>query len=181
MDYRETLRDLAAYHHGIVTVADAEAGDVPAVEVRKLAHRGALERIGHGVYRFRTGFPRDAGTQEAEAVAIAGPGALLEGESVLALNGLGHANPARIEVALTTQRRRRLPPWIVATRRTTVSPVDVTEYHGVPSLSVRAALMQVANRLPQDRWLDALTLARRRDLVSAEEERDLLAHVNGAR
>jgi len=173
--YRDTLRDIAAYSHGIVTVAEAEAADVPAVEVRKLAQRGTLERIGHGVYRFRHGFPRTRGTAEAEAVAIAGPGSLLEGESVLALTDLGHANPAHIEVALTTQRRRQLPSWIAVTRRTTLTPTDTTHYHGVPSLTVRAALAQVKDRLPRQRWLEALEKARRLDLVSADEERELRA------
>lgn len=173
VNYRDTLRDIAAYDHGIVTIANAEAVDVPAVEVRKLAQRGALERIGHGVYRFRHGFPRTRGTAEAEAVAIAGPGSLLEGESVLALTDLGHANPAHIEVALTTQRRRQLPSWIAATRRTTLKPADGTHYHGVPSVTVRVALAQVRERLPRQRWLEALEKARRLDLVSAEEEREL--------
>ena len=51
MNNREKLRWLAFDHHGIVTTDQAVAAGVPAVELRKLAARGALSRVGFGVYR----------------------------------------------------------------------------------------------------------------------------------
>lgn len=39
-----------AEDHGVVTVLEAEDIGVPAVEVRKLAYRGALKSYGKGVY-----------------------------------------------------------------------------------------------------------------------------------
>lgn len=172
MNYREQLRRVAAYQHGIVTTTDADEHDIPAVELRKLTLRGAIRRIGHGVYRFDE-FPRTAGTVEAEAVAIVGDDAYLEGESVLALLGLGHANPARIEVATTRQNRRTLPRWIKATRRTTLKEDETTYYHGVPSVHLEKALLQTKHKIPRARWEEAVSQAERHELIGPDEANDL--------
>lgn len=50
MTYREQLREIALDQYGSVTTADAAGDGIPAVELRKLASRGALERVGVGVY-----------------------------------------------------------------------------------------------------------------------------------
>ncbi|MDQ2707390.1 MAG: type IV toxin-antitoxin system AbiEi family antitoxin domain-containing protein [Actinomycetota bacterium] len=47
MTYRQQLRELAFDTHGVVTTRDAQAAVVPAVELRKLAARGALAHLGH--------------------------------------------------------------------------------------------------------------------------------------
>lgn len=175
MSYREQLRRIAAYQHGIITTDDADELDIPTVELRKLAQRGAIRKIGHGVYRFDD-FPQATGTAEAEAVAIVGEDAYLEGESVLALLDLGHANPVKIEVASTRQNRRSLPPWIHATQRTTLQEEDTTQYYGVPSVNLKYALQQVRNRIPRLRWEEAITQAARRELIGSKEVDELLAN-----
>lgn len=175
MSYREQLRRIAAYQHGIITTDDADELDIPAVELRKLAQRGAIRRIGHGVYRFDE-FPRTVGSAEAEAVAIVGEHAHLEGESVLALLELGHANPARVEIATTVQNRRTLPQWIKVTQRTMLKEDATTHYHGVPSVTLQYALRQVHQKIPQARWREAISQAARRDLIGPEEVNELLAH-----
>lgn len=174
MNYREQLRRIAAYQHGIVTTLDADEHDIPAVELRKLVQRGAIRRIGHGVYRFDE-FPRTANAADAEAVAIVGEGAYLEGESVLALLGLGHANPAQIQVATTRQIRRTLPRWIKTTRRTKLTDEDTTSYEGVPSVRLSHALVQTQPKIPRARWAEAIRQAERRELISMHEANELLA------
>lgn len=109
MTYQNQLRRVAGYQHGIITTADADEIDIPAVAVRRLAQRGTLRKIGHGAYRF-IDFPRTTGSTEAEAIAMVGDDAYIEGESVLALLNLGHANPTKAEVATRRQVRRALPP-----------------------------------------------------------------------
>lgn len=47
MNYRQDLWELAASRNGVVAVAEGEGAGVPAVEVRKLAARGALRGHGH--------------------------------------------------------------------------------------------------------------------------------------
>ncbi|GMA33211.1 type IV toxin-antitoxin system AbiEi family antitoxin domain-containing protein [Litorihabitans aurantiacus] len=94
MTYRTDLWEIAAGHHGVVTIAEADDAGVPAVELRKLAARGALQAHGQGVYSHRD-VPRTAATQPAVAVALAGDGAFLQDESVLDLLGLGQLNPRK--------------------------------------------------------------------------------------
>lgn len=175
MSYKEQLRRIAAYQHGIVTTQDAEEQDIPSVELRKLAQRGALRRIGHGVYRFDD-FPQTTGSAEAEAVAMVGDNAYLEGESVLALLDLGHANPVTIEIATTRQNRRSLPRWIQLTQRTTLNDENTTHYHGVPCVDLKYALLQVRRRIPRSRWEDAINQAYRRDLLSPTDVDELLTN-----
>lgn len=175
MTYQQQLRRIAAYQHGIITTTDADEVDVPAVALRKLAQRGTLRRIGHGVYRFDE-FPRTVGSAEAEAIALVGEDAYLEGESVLALLNLGHANPARIEIATRRQVRRNLPVWITITRRTKLEETETTAYHGVPSVILKKALQQVKDRIPHSRWKEAVDQAARRELLGPHEIQELLSH-----
>ena len=51
MSYRQELRELACDSHGVIALREAASSGVPAVEVRKLASRGASTRLGQGVYR----------------------------------------------------------------------------------------------------------------------------------
>lgn len=179
MSYQQQLRRIAAYQHGIITTTDADEIDVPSVALRKLAARGALRKLGHGVYRFEE-FPRIAGSAEAEATAIVGDEAYLEGESVLALLDLGHANPARIEVATRRQVRRELPAWIKTTRRTRLDDEAITSYHGVPSVTLKRALEQVKARIPRSRWEDAIRQAARRELLAPNEVKELIPDISEA-
>ena len=87
MTYRQVLRELAFDTHGVVTLADAREAGVPDVAVRQLAQRGALERLGKGVYRMNE-VPRGPLDEFAEAVALVGRQAVLADEAVLAAHGI---------------------------------------------------------------------------------------------
>lgn len=102
MGYRRDLWEIAASNHGIVAVAAADDVGVPAVELRKLAAKGALHGYGQGVY-MHSDVPQTRFTQPAAAVALAGAEAFFQCESVLDLLGLGQFNPRRILVG--TPRR----------------------------------------------------------------------------
>lgn len=173
MTYQNQLRRVAGYQHGIITTADADEIDIPAVAVRRLAQRGTLRKIGHGAYRF-IDFPRTTGSTEAEAIAMVGDDAYIEGESVLALLNLGHANPTKVEVATRRQVRRTLPSWVKITRRTKLDDAKTTTYHGVPSVTLAVALQQTKNRIPKHRWNEAIAQAIRQELLTPGERRELL-------
>ncbi len=102
------LRELAAEQYGYVTTADAEDLDVPAVELRKLAQRGGVEHVAHGLYRFED-VPHTGKDQFMEAVLRAGPGAYLAADAVLAFHDLGLVNPRRVRVGVDKRPRRTLP------------------------------------------------------------------------
>lgn len=164
MGYRRDLWEVAAAHHGVITIAEAEDAGVPDVEVRKLAARGALQREGRGVYVHRD-IPTTSRTQPAVAVALGGDGAFLHREAVLDLIGMGQFNPHRIRVGTRRRVRRALPEWMELELRADVSPDDLTHIEGIPTTTVRRALEDVRDRIPPERWEALVHEARRRDVI----------------
>lgn len=143
MGYRQDLWEVAASRNGVVTITEAADADVPAVEVRKLAARGALRAYGQGVYTHRN-VPTTQFTEPSLAVALAGECAFLHRESVLDLLGLGQSNPRRV--------RRRLPTWMDLEKRSDIPDRELTQHEGVPATTVRRALDDMRNRIPRERW-----------------------------
>ena len=177
MTYRLMLRELAFDQHGIVRTADAERIGVPAVEVRKLAARGALARVGQGVYRMLE-VPVTAYTEYAEAVALAGKGAVLADEAVLAAHGLAQVNPGRIRVATPHRVRARLPVTVEVVRRDV--PAAAREYvEGVPMMTVAAALIACQGRVMTERLIDGARDAGARGLLQPGEQVRVLAALAG--
>lgn len=169
MTYRRVLWEIAAGQHAVVTVADAEEIGVPAVELRKLAQRGALQACGQGVY-VHSGVPTTEKTQPAIAVALSGRDSFLHREAVLDLLVLGQFNPRRIRVATQRRVRRALPEWIDLEYRKDLPDDELTFYEGIPSTTIRRALIDVRDRIPAERWEDLIDQARIRALI---DDRDL--------
>jgi predicted transcriptional regulator of viral defense system len=106
--YRRDLWEITGSRNGVVTIAEAEDAGVRAVEVRKLAARGALRAHGQGVYT-HSDVPTTPLTEPTVAVVLAGEGAFLHRESVLALLGLSQFNPPKVRVGTRRRVRRVLP------------------------------------------------------------------------
>lgn len=172
MSYRHDLWEIAAQQHGVVTIAEAGDAGVPAVEVRKLAHRGALRAYGKGVYIHRS-VPTTDLTEPAVATALAGDGAFLERETVLDMRGLGQFNPHRIWVATRRRVRRALPEWVVLEARVDIPEEDLTHYEGIPATTVRRALVDVHDRMPSERWKALVEQARQRELIDNHDAANL--------
>lgn len=167
MGYRQELRELAHDSHGVVTVRDAATVGVPAVEVRKLATRGALTRLGQGVYRMEEA-PADGLTEFATAVALVGGDAVLADESVLAAHDLAQVNVRRIRVATSERVRRRLPATIEVVSRAV--PADQrTALDGVPAMTLAAAIRASRGRVRTSRLIDAVRQADARGLIDHRE------------
>lgn len=179
MGYRHDLWEIAAEQHGVVTIAEAEDAGVPAVEVRKLAHRGALQAYGKGVYIHRS-VPTTDLTEPAVAVALAGDGAFLERETVLDLLGLGQFNPHRIRVATRRRVRRILPEWVELETRVDVPDEDLTRYEGIPVTTVRRALADVHDRMPPERWKTLVEQARQREMIDNHDVANLTGQQGAA-
>jgi len=175
VSHRQQLRELAFGTHGVVTTGDAARIGVPAVEVRKLAARGALTQLGRGVYRMLEA-PSGRLGEFAEAVALAGADAVLADESVLAALDLTHINLRRIRVASPRRVRVTLPPNIELIHRQI--PVDVRDdIEGIPSMTVAAAIRGARGRVMTERLIEATRTAAARDLLSPSDEADLLAEL----
>ncbi len=172
MGYRHDLWEIAASNHGVVTVAEAEDAGVPAVEVRKLAVRGVLRSYGQGVYT-HLDVPTARRTELAVAVALAGPGAFLQRESVLDLLEVGQFNPRQVRVGTRRRVRRTLPDWMVLERRADITDEDLTDVDGVPTTTIPRALADLQARIAPDRWDALVTTLVGRELVRPDEIPDL--------
>jgi predicted transcriptional regulator of viral defense system len=170
MTFRSQVYELALSHHGLVTTSRAAAAGVPAVELRKLAHRGALTQLTYGVYRFDA-IPADRYSEYAEAVLRVGEDAFLTHDAVLALHELALVNPRAIKVGTARRVRRRLPDWVELIQRT--DDVDITEYEGVRSTTLARALRDCVGTVPRDRLLGAAEEARLRGLLRRRDVAEL--------
>jgi predicted transcriptional regulator of viral defense system len=176
--YRQQLRELAYDTHGIITLEDARAAGIPPVEVRKLANRGALERRGHGVYRMLEA-PVTPMDEFAEAVALAGPGAVLADEAVLAAHNLAHVNLKWVPVATPRRVRAKLPRTVKIIRKD-VTADQRDDIEGIPAMSVECALLAVRGRIMSERLVDAAHRAAAQGLVPADREAQLVDTLQGA-
>lgn len=112
--YRDRVRQIALGAYGYVTTRQAAEVGVPAVELRKLAARGALVNVAYGLYRVPDA-PASVLDQFAEALLRAGEGSYLRGDSVLALFGLADANPRKIRVVAPRRTRAKMPAFMDVT------------------------------------------------------------------
>lgn len=175
MTYRQQLRELAFDTHGVVTTGEAADIGVPAVELRKLAMRGALVQVGRGVYRMLEA-PAGRLAEFAEAVALVGEGAVLADESVIAALDLAPVNLRRIRVATARRVRATLPPTVEVVHR------DVPEHErdtveGIPAMSAEAAIRASRGRVMNERLVEATRTAAARGLLSPGQEVRVLAHL----
>ena len=177
--HRRALRDLALDQYGYVTPANAEAVGVPAIELRKIAQRGGLDHVGYGLYRFAD-IPITEFDTFMEAVLRSGPDAHLTHDAVLALHGLALVNPRRIRVGSPHRVRRTLPDSIEVIREQ-VEPDDLTSYEGIPSTTVRRALLDCRDIVMIDRLVEATEEAGRRGLVPRHQLAALLDEITSGR
>jgi predicted transcriptional regulator of viral defense system len=178
MTYRQDLWEIAAEHHGIVTTQQAEYAGVPGVEVRKLTARGALTRMGRGVYR-HTEVPTDEWTELTATLACVGEHAFLEGDTVLAMFSLALVNPPKIFVGTPHRRRATTPPHTVVTVRPHVTEGDLTTCEGLRCVTVRRALLEGVPHLLGERVLQAVAEAQHRELIDEREAAEIVGAVAG--
>jgi hypothetical protein len=176
--YRSALYTLAAEHHGFVTTEMARAIGVPSVEVRKLAARGGMSNVARGLYRVE-GIDGGDRAPYAEAVLRVGDDAHLVGDSVLAFHDLALVNPRRIKVGTPRRVRKDLPSHIQLVH-TQTDPADLTEYDGIPSLTVAAAIRDSIGAVMPERLSEAVERAADEGLVRRRDATALLAKIGAA-
>ncbi|MEV5000103.1 type IV toxin-antitoxin system AbiEi family antitoxin domain-containing protein [Nocardioides sp. LML1-1-1.1] len=166
--YRDLVREIALGEYGFITTKDAVAAGVPAVELRKLAARGALVHVAYGIYRVpdAPGSPFD---QFAEALLRAGDGAYLRGDSVLALFGLADVNPRKIRVVAPKRTRAKMPAIMEVAAPPRGEAPNLTRYEGLLAMRVADAILDCRGRIERDRLLKAARDARKEGLVTRAE------------
>lgn len=163
----DEIYEIAADNYGLITYSQVINAGVTSVELRRFVVDGRLERLGQGVYKLTRYIPTPL-DQYAEAVALVGQGAYIQGMSVLAMHNLALVNPLKTTVATTKRVRKKLPGWIQAVKAN--SSDAITTYEGIPSQSVADALRLCKNRIMKERLADAVKTAVNEGLVDEREE-----------
>ena len=168
------LQEMAADAFGLVTAREAAEAGIGPQTLHALARRGRLERRGHGVYRVLPHVPGEM-DRYAEALAWVGKGALVWGESVLALNGLGWVEPAVVWVWTDRRCRKRLPSWVRLAKGK--GRPGQTFYEGVACQEAGEAILACRGRVMPERLVAAVREARRKGLLGAKEATALAKEV----
>lgn len=107
MTARDVLWDVAVDQYGYVTAREATDLGLTAVTVQMLVHRGGLEKVAHGVYRFPE-LPVTEYDSYMLAVLWTGvPEACLSHETALALYDVCDINPTKVHMTVPRDRRVR--------------------------------------------------------------------------
>lgn len=165
--YRDLVREIALGEYGFITTKQAVTAGVPAVELRKLAARGALINVAYGIYRIpdAPGTPFDP---FAEALLRVGDGAYLRGDSVLALFGLADVNPRKIRVVAQKRTRAKFPAFMAVTPPPVEAP-NLTRYEGLLAMRVADAILDCRGKIEPTRLREAVRDARKEGLVTRVE------------
>jgi predicted transcriptional regulator of viral defense system len=167
VNYRQTVREIALDQYGYVTTRDAADAGIPAVELRKLAARGAVTNVAYGLYRLTDARPTEY-DQCAEALLRVGDGAYLRGDAVLALHQLALVNPRRIRIGAPRRVRAVLPEFIDL-HEEVVPDEDLTVYEGLRATTVARALLDCRGQVMTERLLDAAKQAKAEGLLTGRE------------
>lgn len=126
----------AAEQHGYVTTRDARDLEIDPTQLRLLAARGRLERIGRGVYRVPV-LPRGEHDQFAAAVAWSLGRGVISHESALVLHDLADVNPPRIHLTVPRNNHPRAAGGdMYRVHRRELVGTDVMAVDGIPVTTV---------------------------------------------
>lgn len=126
----------AADQHGYITTLDARDLGIDPTQLRLLAARGRLERVGRGAYRVSV-LPRGRHDDVAEAVAWSLGRGVVSHESALLLHELSDVNPSRIHMTVPRNNHPRgAGGELYRLHRRELPPTDVSEADGIPVTTV---------------------------------------------
>jgi len=174
VSYYEQIYDEAIGNNGLITTRHAAEMDIPAVELVKLCHRGKLTRLGHGVYRIDKYFPQETDVYAA-AVAKAGVGAYIIGESVLGYYRLCPTHEAVVHVGTPRRVRRRLPRTIILEKRPEGEALHLMD--GVPAQTVGLAIRTARQTVEPTRLKEAIGTALEKQLIGTNEAEKLMKEI----
>jgi len=167
MNLFDKLCPIGLDNYGIITTADAKALGISDKVMSTLVKSGRLSRRGYGVFKLAFYSSSDGLDRYAEAVALAGRDARVNGESVLAMLNLALVNPATIEVASPYRVRRTLPPWVrfvrIATSKT------CAYYRGIPCQPLVEVLQSGTKTILPERLSSAVETATSEGWLSCDE------------
>ena len=172
MNSFEKLLSIGMDNYGIVTSEDAKSVGLSDRVVFSHVKNGKLLRRGQGIFKLAVFSSSDEMDRYAEAVAFGGKGAMIYGESVLAMLNLAFANPPLIEVATNRRVRKKLPTWVKIVR--IGAGMAMAEYYrGIPCQPLRDAIRLCKGRILPERILAAIESAKDEGWLSSDDGEDL--------
>jgi predicted transcriptional regulator of viral defense system len=168
----ETLFELATDQFGYVTRGQALKAGFHRDTLIQMAKRGVVDRVGHGLYRFKA-FP--AGPLDAYMEAVLWPHGkkgVLSYETALDLYGLSDANPAKIHITVPKKHRvtRRIPATYEI-HHADLKPDEITWREGLPVPTVESTIRDSHDAHLRRGLLDqAPGQARGRGLLTSAQE-----------
>jgi predicted transcriptional regulator of viral defense system len=146
MPRRRTLVQLAGERGGVFTASAARAMGVSSSSLAYHARTGAIERLGHGVYRLAD-FPSSPHEPLIAAAAALGEDAVVSHESALQLYGVSDVAPSRLHFTLPRSRRYvTVPAGDVEVHTTTqpLAPDEVVQHEGFRATSLIRSIVDSA-------------------------------------
>jgi very-short-patch-repair endonuclease len=149
----DSITEVFARQHGLVTAAQARALGVTVDGVRHRCRSGRWERLGHGVFRL-AGSPSTRAQAVLAAVLAAGEPAWASHFTSLVLWAYRGFDAHPLEVCVPLERRPRVT-GVRVHRSGTLEPGDVAAVDGIPVLTAARALVDTSARF-DDAALGAL-------------------------
>lgn len=140
---RDKLWEIATAQHGFVTAQQATEMGVDKHAIQMLVHRGTLERVAYGVYRFPN-YPGGEHDNLMLAVLWARvPEAALSHETALDAYGISDVNPNRIHLTVGKQRRfRRTGGDDYVVHYEDLAPKQIGWWQEIPTVTAATAIAQ---------------------------------------
>ncbi|MEU4191223.1 type IV toxin-antitoxin system AbiEi family antitoxin domain-containing protein [Kribbella sp. NPDC026611] len=144
----ESLEVLGAGQWGLVTSSQAQEAGVSKMQLSRLAERGTVQRLRHGVYALPSA---DTGPLQGLRAAWLATGsrptgnqplAVVSGESAAAVHGLGDLLPSKYE--FTTAVRRQTTQPDTRFRKRELRDADITWVDGLPVTTVARTVQELA-------------------------------------
>lgn len=143
---RRTLARLAGDRNGIFTAGAARAAGVTSSALAYYTRTGAIERLGHGVYRIAD-FPASRDEPLIAAAAALGKDAVASHESALKLYGVTDVAPSRLHFTVPRARRYVIAPAEDVELHTTTrsfAPDDIVQHEGFRATSLARSIVDSA-------------------------------------
>ncbi|MFV2145839.1 MULTISPECIES: type IV toxin-antitoxin system AbiEi family antitoxin domain-containing protein [Isoptericola] len=185
---RAAVAEIAAGQWGLLTTAQATAAGVSRMMLSRMAERGELERITHGVYATPAGAGDELSEKRAawlsiepnrlayERLAESPPTGVLSHATAAGLHQAGDLLEAQVEVTLPTRYRARRPE--VRAHRGTLRSDEVTLVDGLPvTTPARTVADLLADGHDRDHVATVVADMLKRSIVTVSELESALGSV----
>jgi predicted transcriptional regulator of viral defense system len=170
------LLDHAQRQYGYLTPDDARELDLDPTQLRLMAARHTLERVGHGLYRMPM-VPVTHLDAYMEAVFWTGRRGVLSHETALDLHELCDVNPSAIHLTVPSGfRTRKMVPEIYRLHSFDLDPTEIGWHEGIPIVTPERAILGGIEQALGWQLIDqAIEIARARGLITKPTAKRLAA------